>query len=111
MSLIIPPLGREETVAVMMSLLQALSIQEPPLSTQAPPQAPGRSACEVVVCVCDIADTQLFMSASQQRVVGQLVDYHPQLVDCSNVGGALNQALRRAKGTLVSIVSGCLRCL
>jgi len=111
MSLIRPPLGREATVDVMMSLLQALSIQDPPLSTQAPPQAPARGGCEVVVCVCDVADTQSFMSASELGAVGQLVDYNPQLVDCSNVGGALNQALRRAKGTMVSIVSGCLRCL
>jgi hypothetical protein len=111
MSLIIPPLGREATVAAMTSLLQALANQEPSLSTPEPKQAPAPGGWEVVVCVCDMAETQSFMSASELGVAGQLADYHAQLVDCSNVGGALNQALGRAAGTLVSIVSGCLRCL
>ena len=97
MSLVIPPLGPQATAHVTLSLLQALHAQEPP-------EGGTGVGWEVVVCVCD-TDSDEWLSAllrRESRVIAERVD-------CSNVGAALNRALRRASGTVVSHVSGCLR--
>ena len=102
MSVVIPPLveHNQSVAAVAFSVHQALLAQDQ-----------GQGQWELVVCACEaagVAALSAALTASAASAAGG-EQVRAVEVDCSNVGKAMNAALRATSGALVAFASGCLR--
>ena len=110
MSVVIPPLveHNQSVAAVAFSVHQALLAQDQ-----------GQGQWELVVCACEaagVAALSAALTASAASAAGARTraaagggQVRAVEVDCSNVGKAMNAALRATSGALVAFASGCLR--
>ena len=107
MSVVIPPLveHNQSVAAVALSVHQALLAQDE-----------GQGQWELVVCACEaagVAALSAVLTASAADASTPAAAGGGQVraveVDCSNVGKAMNAALRATSGVLVAFASGCLR--
>ena len=105
MSVVIPPLveHNQSVAAVAFSVHQALLAQDQ-----------GQGQWELVVCACEAAGVAALSAAlaaagARTRAAAGGGQVRAVEVDCSNVGKAMNAALRATSGALVAFASGCLR--
>ena len=103
MSFIIPPLPDHERSAAAVAISLTTSLRGQQIDAES--WAGQGPSWEVVVCVCD-AESASALTFLLQGLPGRVVT---EVSDCTNTGAALNGALRRVQGSVVAVVSGCVR--